>query len=113
MLYPPFNKEQYTWDGPSNEFYKADTSGTLAVMEEQDQGDFAAARDALDWDYHAKPLPPRRRMQDQILTKVMAPGATKRESPWVVFTAGAMGAGKSHALLSLHTEGLFPLDQFQ
>ena len=35
------------------------------------------------------------------------------ERPWIVFTAGAMGVGKSYAMLSLHSEGLFPLDAFQ
>jgi hypothetical protein len=32
--------------------------------------------------------------------------------PWVVFTAGAMGAGKSRAMHWLHARGLFPLPSF-
>jgi hypothetical protein len=31
---------------------------------------------------------------------------------WLVFTAGPMGAGKSHALRFLHSQGLFPLKAF-
>jgi hypothetical protein len=31
------------------------------------------------------------------------------ESPWTVFTAGAMGAGKSHTLRALASAGAFPL----
>ena len=32
--------------------------------------------------------------------------------PWIVYTAGAMGAGKSHSLRDLHARGLFPLERF-
>jgi len=34
------------------------------------------------------------------------------EQPWIVFTAGAMGAGKSHAMRWMAEQGLFPLASF-
>lgn len=36
----------------------------------------------------------------------------RKEGPWIVFTAGAMGAGKSHVLKWLAKKGYFPLDDF-
>ena len=32
--------------------------------------------------------------------------------PWVVFTAGPMGVGKSYVLAQLYQRKLFPLDRF-
>ena len=32
--------------------------------------------------------------------------------PWIVFTAGCMGAGKTHVMCLLNTHGLLPLPHF-
>ena len=77
---------------------------------------YCDARGALDYAYHKRPILARQHLQNTILRKVLLNDkALPREgaAPWIVFTAGAMGVGKSHALLSLHAEGLFPLDTFQ
>ena len=78
-------------------------SGVLRMVERRDE---------------ASPgLLPRQRqhLQDVILQRALSSQAKPKtgQRPWCVFTAGAMGVGKSHALLSLHAEALFPLDRFQ
>jgi Zeta toxin len=35
--------------------------------------------------------------------------AVEKEGPWIVFTAGAMGAGKSHVIHWMSQRGSFPL----
>ena len=42
----------------------------------------------------------------------MGASSARGTGPWLVYTAGAMGAGKSHTLRFLHAQGLFPLDRF-
>jgi hypothetical protein len=46
------------------------------------------------------------------LSSAAALTTQRSEGPWLVYTAGAMGAGKSHTLRYLSREGLFPLDRF-
>ena len=108
--WPPFLKESessYEWHVPTNEVYKQ-PKGDCDIT-----GNFREAREALDWSYHIKPIAPRQQLQDKILATAMKPSCERRERPWIVFTAGAMGAGKSYALHALHAERLFPLDTFQ
>ncbi len=48
----------------------------------------------------------------QVSSSSEAPITQRSEGPWLVYTAGAMGAGKSHTLRYLSRENLFPLDRF-
>ena len=97
----------FPWADPTSTVY---ASAAPEVCET-----FHEAREALDYSYHDRPLVARQRLQDDILLAALNEKATPLpgERPWIVFTAGAMGVGKSHALLSLHAEGIFPLDSFQ
>lgn len=85
-------------------------------------GPFACAREKLDYDYHGNYLKSRQLFQDEIVGKLLD-GATVQDEtngivcktpthPWVVFTAGVMGAGKSHTMKQLSSSGLFPLRSF-
>ena len=75
-------------------------------------------RETLDYSYHKCYSHERQQFQDSLMntffdTFLKNTGLTpaSRES-WLVFTAGPMGAGKSHTIGWLDTEGLFPLQSF-
>ena len=109
--WPPFNNAQFPWDRPTVDVYASSSGSDSSEFD----GQFGAARAALDYSYHKRPAPARQRLQDAVLKGVLTEALERRpdERPWIVFTAGAMGVGKSYAMLSLHSEGLFPLDAFQ
>jgi hypothetical protein len=74
-------------------------------------GPYAALRRALDYTYHAHFGAARQSMQDAIVARLVAGGASSA-APWAVFTAGPMGGGKGHVLRWLHARGAFPLARF-
>ena len=71
---------------------------------------FAEIRARLDHAYHGHYTLRRQAVQDALIKNVldMVP-RTVRARPWVTFTAGAMGAGKSHTMAWLFDQGIFPL----
>jgi len=69
---------------------------------------FASIRNTLDQEYHGVYTAERQRIQDEIISQVAMQGITQ-EKPWIVFTAGAMGAGKSHVINWMSERGIFPL----
>jgi len=121
------------WNCPTNEFYHA-------KQEEQNNYDgayfsttFAQARQKLDYSYHKNPKMFRQEFQDGILKNILASTSknldttspqeekldggkgmanNQKQNPWIVFTAGCMGVGKSYALSQLFQKDLFPLDMF-
>ena len=84
-------------------------------------GQFAHIRKTLDYDYHKNYTFERQRFQDAIIREFLKAtvltdkngdlGTTPTE-PWLVFTAGAMGAGKSYTLRKLVEKKRFPLTAF-
>jgi hypothetical protein len=74
-------------------------------------GPYAATRSMLDYSWHVHYVPERQALQDSIVSRFLANGV-RSERPWLVYTAGPMGAGKSHTLRYLHSIGAFPLDRF-
>jgi len=75
-------------------------------------GRFDEGRGLLDHTWHAVYSAERQRFQDALVEVSLA--ASLRISrptarPWVVFTAGAMGAGKSRTIKWLSKRDLFPL----
>lgn len=71
-------------------------------------GQFSSIRNGLDFDYHGCYTTERQKLQDILIGDVIGAG-TKKESPWAIFTAGAMGAGKGHVMDWLCAKGYFPL----
>ncbi|CAM9109153.1 unnamed protein product [Phaeothamnion confervicola] len=77
-------------------------------------------RAELDYEYHTPYRAERQLLHDCILQQLLDAtfnNGTQRmcqraERPWIVFTAGAMGAGKSHVLKWLASRGTFPLSAF-
>lgn len=46
--------------------------------------------------------------QDDLINSVLGVGRVPQQHPWIVFTAGAMGAGKSRCVSWMATKGIFP-----
>ncbi|KAL7530755.1 hypothetical protein ACHAXR_007132 [Thalassiosira sp. AJA248-18] len=85
-------------------------------------GPFAEIRGGLDFDYHGNYSKSRQEFQDKIVEKLLD-GTTIHDTangrvcktptePWIVFTAGVMGAGKSHTMKQLASKNLFPLESY-
>lgn len=81
-------------------------------------GKYASLRSKLDYTYHANYSLERQELQDYIIDSILnataapQPAACSTAAPWVVFMAGAMGAGKSWSIQQLSQRGHFPLDSF-
>ena len=78
---------------------------------------YAKERAELDYGYHTNYSLARQRLQDRIVDMLVPrrveEAAQKRsESPWLVFSAGAMGAGKTRTLHWMAESGFFPLNDF-
>lgn len=95
---------EYDWDKPSSENYQASEPVN-------NSGLFADIRNRLDADYHGYYTERRQRLQDELLQDVLATGLPD-ERPWIVYTAGAMGAGKSHVVRWLSRNDYFALPIF-
>ena len=75
-----------------------------------DASSYAAIRAQLDAAYHGTYSRARRQFQDRLVDAVVdLPAAEPRSAPWIVFTAGAMGAGKTHVMDWLCERGVLPL----
>lgn len=84
-------------------------------------GKFAEFRQQVDHSYHRCYIPERQLLQDSILERftltIVRDSNTCAicevpDQNWLVFTAGTMGAGKTHTLNWLNDNGMFPLDSF-
>ncbi|CAK9076869.1 unnamed protein product [Durusdinium trenchii] len=75
------------------------------------EGPLAAARRLVDASYHGHYTLERQRFQDTLVRRLVelnGHGAPLRE-PRLVFTAGAMGVGKSHVIRWLAEKGILPM----
>jgi predicted kinase len=84
-------------------------------------GPFSHIRETLDYDHHVPYTHERQTLQDAIISHMLGTAVikdkngdvcTKPTEPWIVFTAGAMGAGKTHTKKALEDKGRFPLSAF-
>jgi len=87
-------------------------------------GKFQSIRATLDYTYHANYTPQRQILQDQIISTLLSKSnanitdyntgnsCISPKNPWIVFTAGAMGSGKSYTIKQLHAYNRFPLETF-
>lgn len=85
-------------------------------------GEFQSIRrNKLDYNYHEHYIPQRQLFQDSIIQHFLSkPRVVDKNGqtchsptqPWIVFTAGAMGAGKSYTIKKLAKEDFFPLESF-
>jgi adenylylsulfate kinase-like enzyme len=84
-------------------------------------GEFKAHRSTLDYSYHRRYAAKRQLLQDEIVRRMLRTVVQDAHThffcerpvqPWVVFTAGAMGAGKSRCMKWVSQKGYFPLASF-
>lgn len=84
-------------------------------------GQFAHIRATLDYEYHSNYTFARQLLQDSIVRSFLEAAIVKDSRgrvcstptrPWIVFTAGAMGAGKGFTVSQLVKDGHFPLLAF-
>lgn len=76
-------------------------------------GPYYRSREVLDYTWHVHYPVERQLLQDEIIHDVLSTGrGCTCARPWIVFTAGAMGCGKSYAMRNLYHRRLFPLDRF-
>lgn len=75
-------------------------------------GPHASIRRTLDYTYHSLYQASRQAVQDTLITKYLESLPPQTEHPWLVHTAGPMGAGKSRTLRRLAQQGAFPLSTF-
>ena len=60
-------------------------------------GIYRHQRERMDYSYHVNYVRSRQLLQDEIVSYWRSEGI-RSDRPWVIFTAGAMGAGKSHTV---------------
>ena len=64
----------------------------------------------MDHDYHDQYSEARRRWQDIMIREMVGRDEDSvSDKPWIVFTGGPMGAGKTHVMRWLLSEGYLPL----
>lgn len=88
---------------PTNELHRD--------MAARHSGKYARLRESLDEEWHGRYSETRQCLHDGIVDEFVSEGCTSA-SPWVVLTAGPMGAGKSYTMRWLATAGAFPLERF-
>ncbi|CAM9804924.1 unnamed protein product [Ectocarpus fasciculatus] len=68
-----------------------------------------AVRATRDHGYHGHYTRQRQLFQADSLVNNVVGASSRKEHPWIVFTAGAMGAGKSRTINWMSENGYFPL----
>lgn len=110
-LPPPVDFEwevpaDYNWEVCTQENYAAPIGDPVT-------GPLAEVRGLTDESYHGHYNEDRTRFQDNLILKLLAESkGHSRKSPVLLFTAGAMGVGKSFVLRWLSERGILPLDEF-
>ena len=94
---------------PENYDYSTHTSSNYGGGAEN-VGRFRDVRNGLDTAYHGTYTEARQLLQDKMIESVVAFGEAQRH-PWLIYTAGAMGAGKSRTIGWMSEQGYFPLSQ--
>ena len=96
---------EYNWAKSTRDNYQADAGSDGQYSER-----FAEIRATLDHVYHGVYTLARQATQDRLVDDVLSHGESQ-DRPWIVFTAGAMGAGKSRTMSWLSDHDIFPLSQ--
>lgn len=110
----------YDWNRSTEKNYEADHKD---IIQKQFHGKYAEIRKTLDYNYHSNYTRSRQLVQDSIIDNILRKPlihdqdtghtcTTTSSKPWIVFTAGPMGAGKSWTIRHLADRGDFPLEAF-
>ena len=87
------DNESYDWGRSSRDNYQVCAGDDPPVYAPR----FEHIRRGLDEAYHGRYTLARQAVQDELIADVLRLGV-REERPWIVFTAGAMGAGKSFTM---------------
>eukprot|EP00656_Telonema_subtile_P007241 TRINITY_DN13396_c0_g1_i2.p1 TRINITY_DN13396_c0_g1~~TRINITY_DN13396_c0_g1_i2.p1 ORF type:complete len:312 (-),score=67.94 TRINITY_DN13396_c0_g1_i2:148-1083(-) len=107
-----FVAARFTTPSDADYNYQLSTQKNHTVDKPEFSGPHAAIRAKLDHKYHGFYGSERQRIQDDIIEDVIRGGTAhtnQEDGPWVVFTAGAMGAGKGYTISWMSQQGHFPL----
>lgn len=105
----------------NKENYNRSTEDMYRSKDGQLYGKYKEVRNRLDYSFHSIYSKDRVYFQDRLIDSFLGDkvvNTTDNNScsfpakPWIVFTAGAMGAGKSHTIKELDQRGYFPLQSF-
>ena len=96
----------YDWSEPTSVNYRSDDKNFY--------GPYASVRATMDYDFHVNYVRDRQAIQDRLITEALGERwgldrASNADAPWMVFTCGAMGAGKSHVVDWMQNHGYLPL----
>ena len=94
---------------PEEYDYSKPTYINYATDAEEMFGRYASIRQRLDLSYHGNYIEKRQKLQDMFIRDTVSGATSHPESPWVIFTAGAMGAGKGHVIKWMSKNGHFAL----
>lgn len=104
----------YNWSLSTEENFRSQESQVF-------YGKFKHIRQRLDYKYHAHYSGTRQLMQDSIIESLLFAGYefpdsakehTEQVRHFIIFTAGCMGAGKTHTIRELSSNGKFPVKVF-
>ena len=93
--------------------YSRDTMEAYQDASASNAGRYQAVRDRLDVSYHGTYALARQRLQDRLIGCALRGVRGGRTRPWIIFTAGAMGSGKSRTFEYLVERGIIPLQGVQ
>ena len=102
----------FDWNNSTEENYRRDNP--TVDSDAQCHGRYRDIRMMLDYSYHASYTQDRQLVQDKIVDSILS-GSTSNaqdnvnEPPWIVFTAGVMGVGKTFTTRYLQQHGKLPL----
>ena len=95
----------FSYESSTHAFYQDATAGHI--------GRYCVIRKSLDPEYHGRYSEDRQRLQDELLDDVLGSVRGRQANPWIIFTAGAMGSGKSRTFEWMAEQGIVPLQQMQ
>ena len=102
---------------PSDFNYSLATADYYADPAAPHTGKYASVRESLDTSFHVQYSAARQALQDRLLDDALScqsgEACAPSASPWIVFTAGAMGSGKSRTFEYLCEKGIVPLQNIQ
>ena len=91
------------------------TAELFSVGHRNFYGKYAGFRQVLDYNYHNNYSKQRQVLQDKVIDALIGKHVQANRvssNPWLVFSAGAMGAGKTRTLEWMSEAQHFPLDKF-
>eukprot|EP00960_Hanusia_phi_P058601 763930-Hanusia_phi.AAC.12 len=91
--------DTFDWNKTTNYNYAA------PAKKENFHGVYKHVRSVLDYSYHVNYIEERQRLQDEIV-RYWCDSGVRSDRPWIIFTAGAMGAGKSRTISQLEANGV-------